>query len=231
MRGNLLVGVATVLGLSLLATNVLAQAHQRLAHSQRIQAAQSALNVLGYDAGPADGFAGPLTRDAIVAYRTDNGLGGDNEVNNELLQSLMDAVTPVIEERLGMSLEAYWDIDLSGLSEPEMQDLADLYGVPPFEMCGETSPFRFYIEGNVMRDVRYGFPFVLEIEDDAILPLAVPGGEVEGEFTRYEVVDADTLRRAIEGTVELWRRCPGQDIPETSGEPEQDEPKDDGDDG
>ncbi|NIJ42908.1 localization factor PodJL [Parvibaculum indicum] len=53
-----------------------------------IAQAQSLLNALGYDAGPADGMMGPRTRDAIAAFQKANGFAPSGKVTPELLIEL-----------------------------------------------------------------------------------------------------------------------------------------------
>lgn len=53
-----------------------------------IAQAQSLLNKLGYDAGPADGMMGPRTKDAIAAFQKANGLAPSGKVTPELLIEL-----------------------------------------------------------------------------------------------------------------------------------------------
>jgi localization factor PodJL len=53
-----------------------------------IAQAQSLLNKLGYDAGPADGMMGPRTKDAIAAFQRANGLAPSGKVTPELLIEL-----------------------------------------------------------------------------------------------------------------------------------------------
>lgn len=48
---------------------------------------QTALNALGYDAGPVDGIMGPMTRDAIEDYRHDAGLGDQRGIDAALMSS------------------------------------------------------------------------------------------------------------------------------------------------
>ncbi len=50
---------------------------------------QQSLNVLGIDAGPVDGIAGPRTRSAIREFESRAKLAGDGEVSPELLRGLL----------------------------------------------------------------------------------------------------------------------------------------------
>lgn len=50
--------------------------------------AQRLLNEKGYDAGPADGVAGPRTTRAVRAYQADHGLRRTGRVDEEVLASL-----------------------------------------------------------------------------------------------------------------------------------------------
>ena len=54
----------------------------------QVQAVQSVLNGLGYDAGPADGMAGAGTRTAIRAFQSDNGLATTGTINPGLVEAL-----------------------------------------------------------------------------------------------------------------------------------------------
>nr|MDQ2694501.1 peptidoglycan-binding protein [Pseudomonadota bacterium] len=66
---------------------------------------QSALNRLGYDAGPADGLMGSRTRAAIRQYQTDNRLAVTGEPSRDLLERLSQSLSqapappPVAEEQ------------------------------------------------------------------------------------------------------------------------------------
>jgi peptidoglycan hydrolase-like protein with peptidoglycan-binding domain len=53
-----------------------------------VKSVQQALNVRGYDAGPADGALGPRTRGAIRAYQIANGMSGTGVIDQALLTSL-----------------------------------------------------------------------------------------------------------------------------------------------
>lgn len=53
-----------------------------------VRAAQTMLNKLGFDAGPADGLMGPRTRDAIKSFQTANGLIPTGIATPDLLNSL-----------------------------------------------------------------------------------------------------------------------------------------------
>ena len=52
------------------------------------QTAQSLLNDLGYDAGPANGIAGPQTQRAVAAFRLDRKLPGTTEIDEALISAL-----------------------------------------------------------------------------------------------------------------------------------------------
>lgn len=53
-----------------------------------VRAIQKELNVLGYDAGPADGMMGSRTRDAVLAFQTERGIDSDGVASVALLQHL-----------------------------------------------------------------------------------------------------------------------------------------------
>ena len=52
--------------------------------------AQTELNRLGYNAGPADGTFGPSTRRAIVTYQSDMDMAVTGEASERLLADLRD---------------------------------------------------------------------------------------------------------------------------------------------
>ena len=54
----------------------------------QVQAVQTVLNGLGYDAGPADGMAGAGTRTAIRAFQSDNGLATTGAIETSLIEAL-----------------------------------------------------------------------------------------------------------------------------------------------
>ncbi|MCR9268549.1 MAG: peptidoglycan-binding protein [Hyphomonadaceae bacterium] len=54
----------------------------------QIEAIQTVLNGLGYDAGPADGLAGAGTRTAIRAFQADSGLATTGEIDAALIEAL-----------------------------------------------------------------------------------------------------------------------------------------------
>lgn len=53
---------------------------------------QQALNQLGYEAGPADGFMGGKTRSAIRSYQADQGLAVTGQASPALLEDLQDTL-------------------------------------------------------------------------------------------------------------------------------------------
>jgi len=55
---------------------------------QQIMAAQSALNDLGYNAGPEDGVPGPRLHEAVRLYQTKQGMDATGELSTALLDSL-----------------------------------------------------------------------------------------------------------------------------------------------
>ncbi len=54
----------------------------------QVQAVQTVLNGLGYEAGPADGMAGAGTRTAIRAFQSDNGLATTGAIETSLIEAL-----------------------------------------------------------------------------------------------------------------------------------------------
>ncbi len=60
----------------------------RKQHRAMVQRTQRLLNDLGYEAGPADGLAGPKTREAIRAYQRKSGLPADGKASDGLLRRL-----------------------------------------------------------------------------------------------------------------------------------------------
>ena len=61
---------------------------QRLLTRSEVMTLQSQLNALGFDAGEADGVAGPATRKALRAWQRQQGLPADGFVNAEVLGRL-----------------------------------------------------------------------------------------------------------------------------------------------
>lgn len=56
--------------------------------SERISAAQQALQVMGYDPGPVDGAMGENTRRALEAFQEEFGLAVDGRIDDALLERL-----------------------------------------------------------------------------------------------------------------------------------------------
>jgi localization factor PodJL len=54
-----------------------------------VQNIQRILNKNGYDAGGADGIMGTKTKDAIMAFQSDNGLKATGEVDEKLVKALL----------------------------------------------------------------------------------------------------------------------------------------------
>jgi peptidoglycan hydrolase-like protein with peptidoglycan-binding domain len=61
--------------------------------------AQSALQVLGYDPGVADGLDGPKTQAAVKAFQTDAEIGVDGIVGPETRGALYTALSAAAERR------------------------------------------------------------------------------------------------------------------------------------
>lgn len=57
----------------------------------KIQAVQRALQLLGYQAGEADGMIGPLTRRAISAFQKDHGVAADGILSDILAEAILAA--------------------------------------------------------------------------------------------------------------------------------------------
>lgn len=60
-----------------------------------VAAIQSQLNALGYNAGPADGSFGSLTKNAVRAFQSDRGLETDGVVGSTTYRMLMGRDIPV----------------------------------------------------------------------------------------------------------------------------------------
>jgi peptidoglycan hydrolase-like protein with peptidoglycan-binding domain len=56
------------------------------------RAAQGLLNLLGYDAGPADGLFGARTRSAVMAFQRDRAEAQTGAIDRDLLDSLVAAI-------------------------------------------------------------------------------------------------------------------------------------------
>jgi len=54
----------------------------------RVREAQALLTYLDFDSGGIDGVAGRRTHDAVAQFRSTNGLGGTDEIDDELLAAL-----------------------------------------------------------------------------------------------------------------------------------------------
>jgi hypothetical protein len=63
-----------------------------------VKAIQQRLNVLGYDAGTADGFIGGKTRSAISSFQRDSGLTADGKPTEDLLRKLQSTERPKAKE-------------------------------------------------------------------------------------------------------------------------------------
>lgn len=60
-----------------------------------VREVQAALAARGYQPGPADGNAGPMTRAAILAFEHDHGLAATAEAGDAVLSALRGAARPV----------------------------------------------------------------------------------------------------------------------------------------
>lgn len=63
-----------------------------------VKSIQQRLNVLGYDAGTADGFIGGKTRSAISSFQRDSGLTADGKPTEALLRKLQSTEKPKAKE-------------------------------------------------------------------------------------------------------------------------------------
>lgn len=63
-----------------------------------VKSIQQRLNVLGYDAGTADGFMGGKTRSAISSFQRDSGLTADGKPTEALLRKLQNTEKPKTKE-------------------------------------------------------------------------------------------------------------------------------------
>ncbi|MEP2983713.1 MAG: peptidoglycan-binding domain-containing protein [Roseibium sp.] len=57
-----------------------------------LRSVQERLNLLGYDAGPADGFMGPQTETALEEFRAQRGLDETGGATTRTLEELGDAI-------------------------------------------------------------------------------------------------------------------------------------------
>ena len=93
---------------------------------EAVREVQTALNRLGYDAGPVDGDPGPLTRDAIAAFRADYGLDPGAGIDDQLAGALRVAArnapaAPVAETRTPRTAGAPAAVSPPLWSKPERQ--------------------------------------------------------------------------------------------------------------
>ena len=71
-----------------------AEATSGYADAPTVMYVQLRLNALGYDAGPADGIAGPKTRAAIEAFQSSERITIDGELSRGLVENLFARDTP-----------------------------------------------------------------------------------------------------------------------------------------
>lgn len=64
------------------------------------RAAQDLLNLLGYDAGPADGLLGARTRSAILAFQKEQAEPETGKIDRDLLESLVAEIVARRSERV-----------------------------------------------------------------------------------------------------------------------------------
>lgn len=186
-----------VLVAACLACAAAAEAGDALSSAQQIQALQSALAILGYDPGPADGVMGPQTRDAIAAYGAATGFAADgDDPQQALLNALLDDVRPALASAFGIDPTGAWDVD------------AVASGLPPEDAAAPCqSPYRgTFSDGIIWRNAETGVPLVYELDGERLAMLPNPSGEFF-EPHAYTVVDADTLHLRVEGNTEVWVRC------------------------
>ncbi|WP_366657361.1 peptidoglycan-binding domain-containing protein [Fodinicurvata sp. EGI_FJ10296] len=60
-------------------------------YRDQVREAQTLLNRLGYNAGPADGLMGPRTRSAVRSFQRAHDLSVTGEVNQDLISALISA--------------------------------------------------------------------------------------------------------------------------------------------
>ncbi|MEZ5669335.1 MAG: peptidoglycan-binding domain-containing protein [Alphaproteobacteria bacterium] len=195
-RGNQMRGLS-VIAAAVLAASA-AQASDGLSPAQEIQVLQSGLAILGYEPGAIDGRIGPQTRAAIAAFGTANGIAvGGTEVSAALLDAVQAAMEPVLIARLGGDPTGIWDLDWSAS------------GLGPDAASGARcrSDWVFVIaDGVVWRNRLADWPLVMALVGDGLEVQTPPGGDFVEPYA-FEFVDANTMRRSVEGTTEIWVRC------------------------
>ena len=135
---------ALLLGLMLLVGSTAALAADP---SPRIMELQEGLTELGYDPGPADGFMGPKTRDAIIAFQKDHDSLVDGkysgillfEVNTEVSRAMREATPEGQKEKkerdrlLAMSNEELINL-IEGANKEESKKIISLLGERTLEL-------------------------------------------------------------------------------------------------
>lgn len=103
MRRFVVVGVAVSIG-------VLVFASDGLAANARVAALQVALHARGFDPGPVDGVAGPMTRGALSAFQRRHGLRVDGTLDPVTRRALGARGRPLLGQRELAAGALGWDV-------------------------------------------------------------------------------------------------------------------------
>ena len=173
---------------------------------QDVQIVQSALDVLGYYDGPLDGDFDAETFDALERFILDSHFAGAYDTLNQTVVMFVGMEAGLaLEESFGTNPTGTWDVDLSGLSAAEAEQMRTLHDWESLELC--SSPLATRFEGMAYGTWRYGFLGVLALRDGALVPLPDPEYP-DLEQPAFTFVDADTMQRIVDGRTETWHRCP-----------------------
>ncbi len=103
---------------------------ERKQHRALVERTQRLLNDLGFDAGPADGVAGPKTREAVRAYQRTSGLPVDGQVTAALLRRLESrkpAAKPGPGRQPGLDTVAADPMSAAEIGDPPIYEAGSTY--------------------------------------------------------------------------------------------------------
>ena len=171
-----------------------------------IQILQSGLELLGYYDGLLDGEMQPRTREALEQFAADNDVtDGVDPPTRALFDAMAAAVGPALAVGFGTNPAGTWDIDLSGLSAEEAQEIRDLHQWDSLDLC--SSPLAINFQGMAYVYWRYGSPTVFALVDGRLEPVPNLNEPEYPAAPAFSLVDDDTMQRTFNGEIESWHRC------------------------